>query len=118
MAFPGLHSFGMARSSCLSPHVHGGTTVGALPILIPLVALVATALGLFNVVTTNWSHCPNRACWARRCFVIVFLGVAACCVAMALTWPRGVVPFGLAMAVLFVGAMWPQHVSAAENESI
>jgi hypothetical protein len=91
--------------------------MGFLPILIPLAALVATALGLFNVVTTNCSPSPTRVCWSRRCFVIVFLGVAFCCIGMALTWPRGVVPFGLAIAVLFLAAMWPSRLNTADIES-
>jgi hypothetical protein len=89
--------------------------MGSLPTLIPLVALIATGLGLFNVVTTNLSHCPVRACWARRCFVVVFLTVAASCILMSMTWQRGVLPFGLAMAVLFLGVLWPQRARVVDE---
>jgi len=71
-------------------------------------------LGLLNIVTTNSSRCPVRACWARRCFVLVFLAVAASCIVMSITWPRGVVPFGMAIAVLFLGVLWPQRSSVPE----
>lgn len=92
--------------------------MGLLPTLIPIAALVATGLGLFNVVMTNASRCPVWACWSRRCFVLVFLAVAVSCVVMAVSWPRGVLPFGLAMAVLFLGVLWPQRMGVIENESV
>ena len=93
--------------------------MGYLPNLIPVLAIVVTAMGLLCALVTNSSRCPIRVYWGRRLFLLIFLLLACACFAMALLWPRGVLPACLAMATLFVSILWT-HTSEwemIENDS-
>jgi hypothetical protein len=85
----------------------GGATVGWIPSLIPLFALFATGLGLWSLAGFFWTHCPVRANWARRVFMVTFGLLAVACLLAAVRWQRAVLPCGLAVAVLFLAVLWP-----------
>ncbi len=80
--------------------------MGYLPVLIPILAIVATSLGLAGMMIANHSHCPQRCSIGRWVFLLVFCLISATCLAMALTWQRGVVPCSLAVAALFLAMLW------------
>ena len=86
-----------------------------LPLLIPVLAILLTTVGLFGVMLANFSSCPKRCRWGRWVYLFVFLFVAGCCLTMALTWPRGVLPNCFAMGALFLAMLWhPQPVEQGE----
>jgi len=90
--------------------------VGNYPGLIPLLAIAVTALGLAGALACNGSSCPIRVYWGRRLFLLIFMIVAASCVAMPYIWPRGVLPSCFAMGTLFLGMLWHPSTPSEENE--
>ena len=72
----------------------------------PVLAFVATVLGLTCAFLANHSHCATSVCWGRRLYLLIFLLVSVGCVTMAMSWPRGVLPSCLAMGALFLAMLW------------
>lgn len=89
-----------------------------LPVLMPVFAFIATTLGLMGALIANCSRCPVSICWGRRLYLLIFLLVAASCLTMAMSWPRGVLPSCLAMAALFLAMLWHPSTPMEEGEVV
>lgn len=91
--------------------------MGYLPALIPILAVIFTSLGLTGMMIANHANCPQLCTWGRRLFLLIFCLVGVACLAMALTWPRGVLPCSLAIAALFLAMLWHPANPVEEGHS-
>lgn len=81
--------------------------MGLFASLVPFFALLTTVLGLWGIAGFIWSKCPIWSSRFQRIFLTMFLLSAGGCLFAAITWERGVLPCGLAMAALFLAILWP-----------
>jgi hypothetical protein len=88
--------------------------MGIVPSLVPVIAFLAAMGGIWGVAEVRWPRSLSHARWSRRLIVLVLLVQAGGCLLAALTWPPGVLPFGLAIGSLFLAALWPP---AAKDEA-
>jgi hypothetical protein len=117
-AFPCSATFAIRRgvpSSHPPLGVHGGIAMGLFPSLVPLLALLTTGLGLWGIAGFIWSKCPVWSCRFQRVFLAMFLLAAGGCLLAAVTWERGVLPCGLAVAALFLAMLWPHSGQSVQH---
>lgn len=84
--------------------------------LVPVIAIIATIVGLCCALLCNASSCPLRVYWGRRLYLLIFLLLAFSCFGMALLWPRGVLPSCLSIGTLFLGMLWQPTTPVEEMD--
>jgi hypothetical protein len=89
--------------------------MGLFSSLVPLFALLITGLGLWGIVGFIWSKCPVRSGRFQRVFLVMFLLATGSCLLAAITWERGVLPCGLAVAALFLAILWPHSSQSLQH---
>jgi hypothetical protein len=89
--------------------------MGLFASLVPFFALLTTALGLWSIAGFIWSKCPIWSSRFQRIFLAMFSLAAGSCLLAAITWERGVLPCGLAMAALFLAILWPHSSHSLQS---
>lgn len=82
-----------------------------LETLLALLALAGLLFGGWSIVLARTHPDPARACWGRRLFVAIVIGLGICGSVAALHRADGLVSVSLLAGLLLVGMLWehPAH---------
>ena len=77
-----------------------------LPLIVLIVALLASCAGFMGIAWCRCEHAPCRARWGRRLFLgmLALLGMGG--LLMALQPHRGLIYLGLAVGALVIAMLW------------